>query len=118
VRTVDIESELTAVSESGTVSFLASGKNCVLRLPEVGSPGRAVKLFSYLMNFRSALRLLHAICDSQGIGVAVEVAGRIVVRFGDRCSPGLFSRVLGVYPVEVKMVPIFATIIGASRVRR
>lgn len=118
MRSLEIESEITAVSENGTVSFFADGKNGVLRLPEVGSPRRAVQLLSSFMTFRSALRLLHSLCDSQGMGMSVEVAGRTVMRLGDRSHAGPFSRVMGVHPVELKMVPLLATIIGAKHLRK
>ena len=48
------------------------------------------------------------------MSLTLEVAGRAVAQLGRQCKPGFFSRLLGVHPVEVRMLPLLSVIFEAA----
>lgn len=115
MRTLEVEANLLAICESTTVGFSASGKNGVLSFSSSQhSVSNALRILPLSAGSRENLRRLHRGCSAQEMSLTLEVAGRAVAQLGRQCEPGLFSRLLGVYPVEVRLLPLLSVIFEAA----
>lgn len=111
MRAVEIEANLLATCEKRTVALCSSGKSGVLSFsnPEL-SAASMLRILPFSARSRQNLLRLHRGCSALGLSLTVEVFDRTVLHLGSRCKPGAFSRLLGLSPVEVRLLPILYTI--------
>ncbi len=115
MRALEIEANLLAICDSTTVGFNAKGKNGVLSFSSSRhSVSNAIQIFPLSAGSRENLRRLHRGCTAQDMSLTVEVAGRAVAQLGRQCKPGFFSRLLGVHPVEVRLLPLLSVMFEAA----
>lgn len=107
MRALEIEANLLATCDKRTVAFVASGNSGVLSFSNWQRPAAGMLgIFPLSTRSRQDLLRLHRRCAELGMSLTVEVCGRAVAQLGDRCKPGIFSRLLGVHPVEVRVMPM------------
>lgn len=111
MRAVEVEANLLATCEKRTVALCASGKSGVLSFsnPEL-SVVSMFRILPFSARSRQNLLRLHRGCSALGLSLTVEVFDRAVFHLGSQCKPGVFSRLLGLSPVEVRLLPILYTI--------
>ncbi|CAN5461091.1 hypothetical protein BH10CYA1_BH10CYA1_27740 [soil metagenome] len=112
MKGIEIEAELLAVSEDASVTFSAIGKSGVVRLSNIHAKHRTLKLLPLMIRANTVIKTAHRLCVAQKLALQVEVAGQTVLRIGSLSNPGLFSRVLGVYPAELRMWPLCVSMLG------
>jgi len=114
VRSLELESEIVAVCETTTIHFLGSGMRGVFRLSQPESTRDAIRLLSLLGRSNRVMRFLHDVCSAQEIDLTVEMSGQTILQMGNRSRPGLFSRILGLYPAEIKILPLVSLFVEAT----
>lgn len=115
MRALEIEANLFATSEGSTVGLYASGKSGVISFSNIQRAGAsAFRMFPLSARIRENLLRLHTVCAARDMSLTLEVCGRAVAVLGRQCRPGVFSRLLRVYPVEVRILPLaYALVSGA-----
>ena len=109
---LDIEANLLATSDKRTVAFVASGGSGVLSFSNLRLPATGMlRIIPLSICSRQNVLRVHRRCADLGLSLTVEVCGRAVAQLGSRCKPGIFSRLLGIHPVEVRILPILYTLI-------
>ncbi|MBX9949935.1 MAG: hypothetical protein K2Y39_12275 [Candidatus Obscuribacterales bacterium] len=115
MRNFELEANLLATCAKHIVALSSSGKNGVLSLSNTHRPATAIMGMLPLSNCsRQNLLELHRGCTELGLSLSVEVCGRAVAQLGSRCRPGVFSRLLGVYPVEVRFLPVLYSLLSMA----
>ncbi len=115
MRNLEIEANLLATCEDGTVGLYASGKSGVLSVSSMQrSPASVFRMFPLSEHTRENIRRLHTVCTAQDMSLTLEVCGKAVALLGRQCRPGVFSRLLRVYPVEVRIMPLLYVLLRGA----
>ncbi len=115
MKAVEIEANLLAVCGNQKVTFCAAGNEGVLSFPNVDrSTAGVFNLLPLFVRSRDNFRQLHRGCTVLGLSLTLEVCGRAVAQVGQRCKPGMFSRLLCVYPAEVRLLPLLFAMMRAA----
>lgn len=118
MSSVEIECQILAVSRGLTLTLTASGKSALLRCKLTEDNAHTLRLLPLLLKSRKVFQFVHRQCSARELSLTFEFFDRPVVNVGHRSRPGLLSRLLGLYPVEIRTVQLFAALLESARSSR
>ncbi len=117
MSSLEIESQLIAVSDGLTVLVTADGKTGLVRCPEFNFRKDAKRIFPLFFASKKLFQLLHKIFAAENISCSFELRGRQVMKLGYLSRPGFFSRLFRLGAIELNIFQIFALAFDSTHTR-
>ena len=108
---LDVFARLSLVNDDGKeISVRAEDEVITVTLPSlwVGCP--VLKQFSERQRRQRLFGYAHAGLDRADLMVELHVSQRLIALIGPRARPGLLARLLGLGPVELRILPILLSL--------
>ncbi len=115
MKTMEIESGLVAICDDTTIYITASGKNGVVSCPDYKFSKFALRILPFLYRSKTMVKLLQDRFSAEKISFTFELGERIIFRIGYSSRPGLLSRILGIYPIELQTRQLFLLVLDSVR---
>jgi hypothetical protein len=108
---LDVFARLSLVDGEGKeISVRAEDEVITVTVPSLWIGRPVLKQLSDRQRRQRLIGYAHDGLDRADLMVELRVSQRLIARIGPRARPGLWSRLLGLGPVELKIVPILLSL--------
>jgi len=101
--TLEVVGQLLVEMGDDSARIEARGERIVIDLPCLDAGVAVLRRWSRGRDGRSTIRRFHLMLTSVGLSVQVDIASETVGLLGFDARPGLISRLLGLYPLEIRL---------------
>ena len=108
---LDVFARLSLVNDDGKeISVRAEDEIITVTVPSLWVSRPVLKQLSERQRRQRLFGHIHDGLDRADLMVELHVSQRLIARIGPRVRPGVWSRLLGLGPVELKIVPILLSL--------
>jgi len=117
MSSLEIESQLIAVSNGLTVLVTTDGKTGLVRCPDFNFRKDAKRIFPLFFSSRNFFQMLHKKFVAENISFSFELRGRRVMKIGYLSRPGFLSRIFNLGAIEISAFQICALAFDSAYAR-